>query len=145
MNNIDANQIATRPDWLTKEMFPFESQFMEIRGHQVHFVDEGQGPTILFIHGNPTWSFLYRHLIKGLSGQYRCVAMDFPGFGLSSADADYGYTPPEHTAVLSEFVRSLNLTDAIILFHDWGGPIGLSAVEEMPDRFRGMIIGNTWA
>lgn len=71
------------PRWLSRESFPFVSRFMTLQGQRVHYVDEGQGPVLLFLHGNPTWSFLYRRIIQGLATHYRCIALDYPGFGLS--------------------------------------------------------------
>ncbi len=76
---------ATRPQWLDEGLYPFRSHFVEINGNRVHFIDEENGPTPLLLHGNPTWSFLYRHIITQLSRRFRCVAVDYPGFGLSSA------------------------------------------------------------
>jgi hypothetical protein len=81
---------ADRPDWLPAELYPFESHHAQIDGASVHYIDEGTGPPLLLLHGNPTWSFLYRDLIKGLRDRYRCIAPDHPGFGLSRAAAGYG-------------------------------------------------------
>jgi pimeloyl-ACP methyl ester carboxylesterase len=65
-------------------------------GHTVHYVDEGSGPTLLFLHGNPTWSFVYRDVIRSLRDEFRCIAVDYPGFGLSSAAPGYRYLPEDH-------------------------------------------------
>jgi haloalkane dehalogenase len=73
-----------RPPWVDHELFPFTSRFIDVGGHTVHYIDEGSGPTLLFLHGNPTWSFVYRDVIRQLRDQFRCVALDYPGFGLSS-------------------------------------------------------------
>jgi haloalkane dehalogenase len=78
-----------RPAWVDDELFPFESRFIAIDGHTVHYVDEGSGPTLLLLHGNPTWSFVYRDVIRALRDEFRCVALDYPGFGLSSPRAGY--------------------------------------------------------
>ena len=75
----------------------------------VHYLDEGSGPPLLLLHGNPTWSFLYRDLITGLRDRYRCIAPDHPGFGLSRPAPGYGYTPAEHAAVLEQLVQQLDL------------------------------------
>ena len=136
---------TARPSWFHPELFPFDSRFVEAGGARVHHVDEGTGPTLLMLHGNPTWSFLYRHLITGLRDRFRCVALDLPGFGLSEAPAGYGYTAAEHTGVVREFIRTLDLRDYTLLVQDWGGPIGLSAAVAEPDRVRALVIGNTWA
>lgn len=127
------------------ELFPFPSRRFETAGGVgVHYVDEGRGRPILMCHGNPTWSFLYRDVIARLRDEFRCVALDYPGFGLSDRPAGYGYTAQEHAAVVTELVRALDLRDAIVMGHDWGGPIGLAAACADPDRFSGVALGNTW-
>ena len=91
--------VTERPAWVDDELFPFESRFVDIDGHSVHYVDEGSGPTLLFLHGNPTWSFVYREVIESLRDEFRCIAVDYPGFGLSSAAPGYRYLPAEHAQV----------------------------------------------
>ena len=95
--NTDANG---RPKWVSAALFPYESHFIDVEGCRVHYVDEGDGPVLLLLHGNPTWSFLYRHLIGGLRDRFRCIAVDLPGFGLSRAAPGYGFTPAEHAGVV---------------------------------------------
>jgi haloalkane dehalogenase len=95
-------------------------------------------------HGNPTWSFLYRHLIVELRDRFRCIAVDYPGFGLSERPANYGYTPGEHATVVGELVAELDLSKLVVMGHDWGGPIGLSIACADPDRVSGLVLGNTW-
>jgi haloalkane dehalogenase len=136
---------TTRPDWLTRELFPFESRFVEVDGHVVHYVDEGSGPTLLMLHGNPTWSFLYRHLIARLHDRFRCVALDYPGFGLSTAAPGYDHLPESHEEVLHRFVDRLALERFVPVVQDWGGPIGLGLAGQRPERVAGLVIGNTWA
>jgi haloalkane dehalogenase len=92
--------MITRPQWLDEKVYPFQSRFVEIEGNRIH--DEGHGPTLLLLHGNPTWSFLYRHIIPRLSRQFRCVAVDYPGFVLSSARPGYSFKPREHSTVLEK-------------------------------------------
>src|SRR6185369_4619361 len=99
----------TRPGWVPDELYPFESHFAEIGGARVHYVDEGTGPVLLLLHGNPTWSFLYREIIRDLRSSFRCIAVDYPGFGLSTARAGYGFTPREHSAVVEKLVLALEL------------------------------------
>ena len=111
----------------------------------MHYVDEGEGPPLLLLHGNPTWSFLYREMIKGLRDRFRCIAPDYPGFGLSRAPAGYGYKPAEHAAVMERLVEQLDLRGATMMVQDWGGPIGFSVATRHPDRFTAFVIGNTWA
>lgn len=139
------NVTVGRPDWLTRALFPFESRFTEIAGHTIHYVDEGTGPTLLMLHGNPTWSFVYRHMIGLLRGHFRCVAVDYPGFGLSVASEGYDHLPESHTAVVERFVEHLGLTDFTPVVQDWGGPIGLGVAGRHPGRVRALVILDTWA
>ncbi|MFI6171770.1 haloalkane dehalogenase [Nocardia sp. NPDC051052] len=126
-----------------KSLYPFDSRWFDSSAGRVHYIDEGSGPTILFCHGVPAWSFLYRHIVKELRGRYRCIAVDYLGFGLSERPADFGYTVAEHTTVLGELIDHLRLDDFIVMGHDWGGPIGLGAVTTRADRLRGIVLGNT--
>lgn len=136
---------GTRPSWVPTDLYPFASHFEEINGSRVHYVDEGAGPPLILLHGNPTWSFLYRDIIVGLRDQYRCIAVDYPGFGLSKAGPGYSYTPAEHAQVLEDLVLRLDLRDATLMVQDWGGPIGFAVATRHPDRFSAFVIGNTWA
>ena len=126
-------------------LYPFESRYADVDGARVHYVDEGTGPPLLMLHGNPTWSFLYRDLIKGLRDRFRCIAPDHPGFGISEASPGYGFTPAEHASVLEGLVEQLGLTGVILMVQDWGGPIGFAVATRKPDRFAAFVIGNTWA
>jgi len=136
---------GTRPSWVDDELFPFESHFVELDGHVVHYVDEGSGPILLMLHGNPTWSFVYRDVIASLRDRFRCIALDYPGFGLSIAAPGYRYLPEEHAAVVVAFLDRLGLSHATLVAHDWGGPIGLYAAQQRPDKFERLILANTWA
>lgn len=126
------------------ELYPFASRWLESRVGRVHYVDEGEGRPILFLHGNPTWSFLYRDIVRRLRDRFRCVAIDYPGFGLSERPPSYGYTPAEHAVVVRELILELDLDDLIVMGQDWGGPIGLSAAVTEEDRVSGLVFGNTW-
>jgi haloalkane dehalogenase len=134
--------------WVDREAYPFESRCVGLSAGAVHYVDEGprEGPTLVFLHGNPTWSFLYRHLIRGLQAEYRCVALDHLGFGLSEHPdpAAFSYRPSDHAAVFESFVAELGLTDLVLVVHDWGGPIGLSYAADHPENVRGLVVMNTW-
>lgn len=136
---------SMRPTWVDDDLFPFESRFIEIDGHTVHYVDEGSGPTLLMLHGNPTWSFLWRDAIRGLREDFRCIALDYPGFGLSTAGAGYRYLPDEHTAVVTGFVDALGLKDVTLVGQDWGGLIGLATAQRRPGVFDRLVLVNTWA
>lgn len=136
---------ATRPTWVDDELFPFESHFVEIDGHTVHYVDEGSGPTLLMLHGNPTWSFLFRDVIGLLRKDFRCIALDYPGFGLSSPRPGYRYLPEEHADVVTAFVDTLGLKDVTLVGQDWGGMIGLAVAQRRPGVFDRLVLANTWA
>jgi haloalkane dehalogenase len=114
-------------------------------GARVHYVDEGSGPTLLFVHGTPTWSFEWREQIKALAPHFRCVALDLVGMGLSDRPETFAYTPEAHAAALSEFVNGLDLRDITLVVHDFGGPIGLPLALETPSRVRRLVILNTFA
>jgi haloalkane dehalogenase len=126
------------------ELYPFESRWFDSDAGRVHYVDEGGGQAILMCHGNPTWSFLYRNVIRRLRDRYRCIALDYLGFGLSERPPGFGYTAAEHAAVVGELMRRLDLRDVIVMGHDWGGPIGLAAACDEPARVAGLVLGGTW-
>lgn len=134
-----------RPDWVDHELYPFADCWAQIAGAQIHYVDEGSGTPILMVHGNPTWSFLYRDIIRGLREDFRCVAVDLPGFGLSDAPASFGFHAAEHAHVLAELIGQLDLDGYVLMAQDWGGPIGLAASGRSPERVAGLVLGNTWA
>jgi haloalkane dehalogenase len=134
-----------RPAWIPSDLYPFESHYADVEGARVHYVDEGSGPLLLLLHGNPTWSFLYREIVKGLRDRFRCVAPDYPGFGLSEAPAGYGYKPAEHADVIERLVLQLDLREVTMMVQDWGGPIGFAVATRHPARFTRFVIGNTWA
>ncbi len=134
-------RIDFEPD---RELFPFRSRFYESSVGRVHYVDQGAGVPIVLLHGNPTWSFLYRKIIPRLQDGFRCIAVDYPGFGLSDRPKGYGYTPGEHARVIGELVDNLDLDSFLIMMQDWGGPIGLKIATERNERVRGLVMGNTW-
>ncbi|ORA75225.1 hypothetical protein BST28_22255 [Mycolicibacter kumamotonensis] len=128
--------------------FPFEARFIDFEEVRIARVDEGSGPPILMIHGQPTWSFLFRKCIPPLvAAGYRCIAPDLPGFGRSDKPADIGwYSYERHVEVLAKLVRDLDLHDVTLLLHDWGGPIGLRlATGEVGDRISRIVAMETVA
>jgi haloalkane dehalogenase len=135
------DQPGFRPD---PRLFPFQSHWFESEVGRVHYLDEGEGDPILFLHGNPTWSFLYRGIIIRLRKSFRCIALDFPGFGLSDHPMEYRFTPEEHAGVVRTFVHRMDLGDLTVMGHDWGGPIGMHLALEETDRIRALVMGNTW-
>jgi haloalkane dehalogenase len=110
----------------------------------MHYVDEGAGPPILFVHGTPTWSFEWRHLIKALRSSYRCIAPDHLGFGLSDRPRDAPYTPEWHAENLREFVERLNPGPLTLVVHDFGGPIALPLSLRQPGLVTRLVIINSW-
>lgn len=127
-----------------RKLFPFESKWFQSSVGQVHYLDEGSGAPILFLHGNPTWSFLYRGIVIRLRKRFRCIAVDYPGFGLSPHPPGYGYTAAEHANVVLELVKGLGLTNLTIMGQDWGGPIGMKVALDDTERVRALVMGNTW-
>ncbi|MCX2745587.1 alpha/beta fold hydrolase [Mangrovivirga sp. M17] len=136
--------ISLSKPWLDTTAYPFDNKFLQLASGTMHYIDEGKGETILFVHGTPTWSFLYRDLIKKLSNKYRCIAIDHLGFGLSEKSASFPGTPEWHSNNLSEFIKRLDLKDITLVVHDFGGPIGLSAGINAPDRIKRVVLYNSW-
>jgi len=114
-------------------------------GSKIHYIDEGQGHVLLMFHGNPSWSFLYRKMIQHLKNDFRCIAFDYPGFGLSVAPEGYDFLAKTQSLVAEEFIDKLKLEDVIIIGQDWGGPIGLGWAGRNPEKIKGAVLGNTWA
>lgn len=132
------------PTWLDRQEYPFAPHWFHAGGGRLHYVDEGQGAPIVMVHGTPTWSFLYRHLIKALRGRYRCVVPDHLGFGLSDRPVGWSYRPQDQARNLARFVESLRLRDLTLVVHDFGGPIGLAYALEHPENVRRLVLFNTW-
>jgi cis-3-alkyl-4-acyloxetan-2-one decarboxylase len=129
------------------EEYPFASRFLEVDGGRMHYVDEGprDAAPVLMLHGNPTWSFLYRRLVKALSGEHRCVAPDHIGCGMSDKPQDWRYDLVGHIQNLEKLVLALDLRDITLVVHDWGGPIGLGFARRHPERVARLVITNTAA
>ena len=125
-------------------LFPFESRWFDSSKGRVHYLDEGEGPPILLLHGNPTWSFLYRGIVIRLRKRFRCIAPDYPGFGLSEHPANFRYTPAEQARVIRSLVQTLDLEELTIMGHDWGGPIGMRVALDEVARMRSLVMANTW-
>jgi cis-3-alkyl-4-acyloxetan-2-one decarboxylase len=128
-----------------RDLYPFVSHEVRLGPHLLHYLDEGAGETLLFVHGNPTWTFYWRNLILGLRSEYRCVAVDHIGCGLSDKPQQYTYTLEQRIRDLCELVSRLNLERITLVAHDWGGAIGLGTLERQADRFRRIILFNTGA
>ncbi len=125
--------------------FPFEPRYADVDGLRIARVDEGEGPPVLFMHGEPTWSYLWRKVIPPVrDAGFRCIAPDLAGFGRSDKPLDFEwYSYDNHTAVIAALVEQLDLRDATVVVHDWGGPIGLRIAVEAPQRFDRFVITDT--
>jgi haloalkane dehalogenase len=125
--------------------FPFEPRYVEADGVRLARIDEGEGAPVVFLHGEPTWSFLWRKVIPPvIDAGFRCVAPDLAGFGRSDKPLDVGwYSYDRHTELVRGLVQELDLRGATIVVHDWGGPIGLRVGVEDPERFDRIVIMDT--
>jgi len=145
MTAVPAISPPRAPAWLDQREYPFTSRWMTLpSGDRIHYVDEGTGPAVLFVHGTPTWSFEWRHLIRALAPSHRCIALDHLGFGLSDRPAAASYGPEAHAERLRQFVDQLGLTDFTLVVHDFGGVIGLPLAVEDPARVRRLVVINSW-
>ena len=135
---------TSTPCWLNKEEYPFESRYLDLPDGRMHYIDEGKGQPIVFVHGMPTWSFLYRRIIQQLRSSYRCIALDHLGFGLSGPSRSNGYKPADHARNLAALIERLELRDVVLVVHDFGGPIGLSYAVDHPENVAGVALFNTW-
>jgi haloalkane dehalogenase len=133
------------PTWLDRNIFPYQGRQIRILNHDMHYVDEGQGLTLLLLHGNGSWSFGFRLVIPALSAHFRVIALDYPGFGLSTAQPGFSFKPRDHSNVVEAFVEALNLRDIHLFVEDWGGRIGLGFAGRRPELIHLLIITNTWA
>jgi haloalkane dehalogenase len=139
--------VVRTPDNLLANLpeFPFKPKYRTFQGLRLAHIDEGKGPPVVFIHGEPTWSFLWRKVIQPIrEAGYRCIAPDLPGFGRSDKPIDLEwYSYDRHTDSVAALFEELNLHDATIVVHDWGGPIGLRVAIEHPERVARMVVLNT--
>jgi haloalkane dehalogenase len=125
--------------------YPFSPHYRELDGLRLAHLDEGQGAPVIFMHGEPTWSFLWRKVIPPVrDAGFRCVAPDLAGFGGSDKPVDLDwYSYDRHTAMTATLLEQLDLRDATIVVHDWGGPIGLRLAVEHPERIKRIVILDT--
>jgi haloalkane dehalogenase len=125
--------------------FPFESSYREVQGLRLAHLDEGQGPPVLFMHGEPTWSYLWRKVIPPVrDAGFRCIVPDLAGFGRSDKPTDIGfYSYDRHTELAATLLEDLDVRGATIVVHDWGGPIGLRLAVEQRERIERLVILDT--
>ncbi|MBC8162916.1 MAG: alpha/beta fold hydrolase [Roseiflexaceae bacterium] len=130
--------------WLDHSAYPFAPHFMHLPGGRMHYADEGSGAPIVFVHGTPVWSFVYRAFITDLSRDHRCIAPDHLGFGLSDKPTSADYRPEALAGNLAQLLDTLGLKDMTLVVHDFGGPIGLAYALEHAEHVRRLVIMNTW-
>ncbi|KUG05931.1 alpha/beta fold hydrolase [Solirubrum puertoriconensis] len=135
---------AATPAWLDTAEYPFTAHYLQTPAGRLHYLDEGRGEAIVFVHGTPTWSWLFRHQIKALRQHYRCIVPDHLGFGLSDKPTDWDYHPASHAANLAYLLDYLQLTQVTLVVHDFGGPIGLGFAAQHPKRISRLVVLNTW-
>jgi cis-3-alkyl-4-acyloxetan-2-one decarboxylase len=128
--------------------YPFSGKYLDLNGLKYHYIDEGSGPPVIMVHGNPSWSFYYRNLVKALSQDHRCIVPDHIGCGFSDKPGDdrYDYTLSRRVADLEKLIDSLHLREKVTLVvHDWGGMIGMTWATRHPERIARLVILNTAA
>jgi haloalkane dehalogenase len=125
--------------------FRFEPRYREHDGLRLAHLDEGDGSPVVFLHGEPTWSFLWRHVLPPVrDAGFRCIAPDLAGFGRSDKPTDVGwYTYDRHVALVASLFEELDLRDATVVVHDWGGPIGLRVATEQRERIARLVLMDT--
>jgi len=137
-------QAANTYNWVDRKDYPFRSNYLPLPGANMHYVDEGSGEVLLFVHGTPSWSFDFRHQIKELSITHRCIAPDHIGFGLSDKPEDYNYSLLQHSENLAMLIDKLQLNSFTLVVHDFGGPIGINYAVQHPAKIKKLVVLNTW-
>ena len=136
---------VTIPSELKTE-YPFTGNFFQTKsGHRMHYLDEGKGHPIIMVHGNPTWSFFYRNLVKEFKSNFRIIVPDHLGMGLSDRPQNYEFTLANHIDNLTDLLNHLDIKKASLIVHDWGGPIGLGTALKAKLETTHTIIMNTAA
>lgn len=133
-----------RPDWLDQLEYPFQPYYFSTEAGKLHYIAEGAGAPIVMVHGTPVWSFLYRNMIRNLSKEFRCIAPDHLGFGLSGKPKHWKYSPEAHADNLAQLIDYLQLKNIILIVHDFGGPIGLSYALKYPENVQKVVMFNIW-
>lgn len=131
-----------------RHLYPYKSHFLNLNGLNYHYIDEGSGDPLVMVHGNPTWSFYFRELIKALSPHYRTIVPDHMGCGLSDKPGrnDYGFGLADRVDDLDNLLDHLQMdTGLTLILHDWGGMIGMAYAIRHPERIRRLILLNTYA
>ena len=124
--------------------YPFTSQFVALDTGTLHYLNEGEGPTLVFVHGTPSWSFEWRKQIQRLRSQFRCIALDHMGFGLSDRPQSFDYSLESHRKNFEKFIQHLGLKSFVLIIHDIGGPIALPYAIKYPEQISKLIVLNSW-
>ena len=127
------------------QLYPFAAKKISIHGHNLSFLDQGQGRTIVMLHGNPTWSFYYRNLVSLLHDNYRVIVPDHMGCGFSAKPQDYSYTLKTHIDNLESLLGERGIDKFSLVVHDWGGAIGMGLALRYPERVESIVVLNTAA
>jgi haloalkane dehalogenase len=137
--------MAKTDDW--RSLYPFQSHELNIDGLRYHYLDEGAGPALLLVHGNPTWSFYWREMVRALRGSFRLIVPDHIGCGLSDKPPveKYSYRLARRVEDLNRLIEHLDLKRITLVAHDWGGGIGMGAAVAAPERFERFVLMNTAA
>ncbi len=128
---------------ILKSLYPFQSNFLDIDGLRYHYLDEGKGPVVLMLHGNPTWSFYYRDLAAELRRTHRVIVPDHIGCGLSDKPQSYPYHMADHLRNVTALIEHLEIKRFSLVMHDWGGPIGLSYAVDHPSQVDRCVVFNS--
>lgn len=128
-----------------KSEYPYAARNVTVTGARMSYLDEGSGEVVLFVHGNPTWSFAWRRFFPEITRTRRAVAVDHIGCGLSDKPLDYDYSLEQRITALCEFITQLDLKRITLVAHDWGGAIGMGAAARLPERFSRFVLMNTGA
>lgn len=134
------------PGWVDRHAFPFRPRRVDLGGEEwLSVVDVGSGPTVVFSHGTPTWSYEWRHLLRRLSARYRCIAPDHLGFGLSARPEGADYRPEAHAARFGRLLEALGVERHHLVVHDFGGPFALDSASAHPERVASLTVLNSFA
>jgi haloalkane dehalogenase len=135
---------TSAPDWLSRAMYPFSPRSFPTPDGRMSYLDEGSGPPLVLVHGTPSWSFEWRAIVRALAPDHRVIAPDHLGFGLSDKSAGAPLRPADHARRLLALFDALDLRDATVVVHDFGGPIGLPLALERRARVRRLVVLNSW-
>ena len=143
-STLPAARSNAEPAWLDRALWPYPGRRVATSDGAVHLTDVGEGAPVVFVHGTPTWSIDWRHLIGSLAEDHRCIALDHLGFGLSERPTCVGYRPEDHARRFAEVLDALDLRGITLVVHDVGGPIALPWALDHLDRIARVVVVNSW-